>query len=83
MKINRRFKKNQDDYPRKKPWDLQETVAGIYQEESEASLEGILCKFEEDVAFRIKDILRIYILREAGSIPGSGRSPGEGNDNLL
>ena len=52
MKINRRFKKNQDDYPRKKPWDLQETVAGIYQEESEASLEGILCEFEEDVAFQ-------------------------------
>jgi len=30
----------------------QEAGAGIYQEESEASLEGILCRFEEDVAFQ-------------------------------
>lgn len=30
----------------------QETGAGIYQEESEAGLEGILCRFEEDVAFQ-------------------------------
>lgn len=30
----------------------QETDAGIYQEESEAGLEGTLCGFEEDVAFQ-------------------------------